>query len=77
MVDVETDRLRAVLLERDRLRDALAASETSLRDALDAWGKSRPGASRGKITETGARFVLRTAGLLEERKMPCRPRLNL
>lgn len=53
-MDSPTHRLVATRRERDR---RLAAD-------LRVWAESRPGAVRGAVTEAGARFLLRQAGLL-------------
>lgn len=64
-MDPETKRLRAVLIERDRLRAKMLDSDRRLTAALHAWSGSRQPPERGGIaTEAGARFLLGRAGLL-------------
>lgn len=63
-MDGPTERLVALLHERDTLRGALQANSQALRPALDEWAATRPGAVRGTATEPGARFLLGQAGVL-------------
>jgi hypothetical protein len=63
-MDPQTKALRAVLLERDRLREKMRANDRALTAALHGWSNSRPGERGGVATEAGARFILRQCGLL-------------
>lgn len=63
-LDPETKELRRVLLERDKLRAKLEASDRELKLALRRWSDSRPGERGGIATEAGARFLLGKAGVL-------------
>ncbi len=63
-MDAETETLRDVLRERERLRLELSQTYKPMHKALDAWVASRPDTTRGKATEAGATFLLRQAGIL-------------
>ena len=63
-MDPQTRALRAVLLERDRLREKMRANDRALKSALLSWSSTEPGHRGGIATEAGARFILGRAGLL-------------
>ena len=64
-LDPETRELRRVLLERDKLRAKLEASDRELKLALRRWSDSRPGERGGIATEAGARFLFERSGLIK------------